>query len=131
MASLTLYFFVNRYRSEKKSLPQDCVSLRGHFAPRLFLLSSSFPEINSNAKIRMALMRHIVLYRLIRNLLHNRSWGDLIHRVITAAPFFPTLMFGNTNKTAWFQRCSFSSGAKFCLSYFLAIVRTSFVTLIL
>ena len=33
---------LNQYRTRKKSSLQDCVSLRGHFAPRLFLLSSSF-----------------------------------------------------------------------------------------
>ena len=37
---------------------------RGHFAPRLSLLSSSFSEINSSAKVRVALKRHTVLYRL-------------------------------------------------------------------
>ena len=41
---------LNRCRTGKKSSPQDCVSPRGHFAPRLFLLSSSFSEINSSAK---------------------------------------------------------------------------------
>ena len=65
-------FHLNRYRTLwrltdaglEKSSPQDCVSPRGHFAPRLFLLSFSFSEINSSAKICMALKRHTVLYRL-------------------------------------------------------------------
>ena len=53
----------------EKSSPQDCVSLRGHFAPRLFLLSTSFFDRDPSAKIRMALhrlnfTRHTVLYRL-------------------------------------------------------------------
>ena len=52
-------------RTGKKSSPQDCVSPRGHFARRLFLLSSSFSEINSSAKIRMALKQDTVLNRLI------------------------------------------------------------------
>ena len=51
----------------KKSSPQDCVSPRGHFASRLFLLSPSFSKINWSAKIRMALKRHTVLYRLRKN----------------------------------------------------------------
>ena len=50
----------------RKSSPQDCVSPRGHFASRLFQLSSSFSEINSSAKIRMALKRHTVLHRLTK-----------------------------------------------------------------
>ena len=59
----------------KKSSPQDCVSPRGHFAPRLFLLSSSFSKINSSAKIRMALKRHTVLYRLtLRRPLRRKLW---------------------------------------------------------
>ena len=59
----------------KKSSPQDCVSPRGHSAPRLFLLSSSFSKINSSAKIRMALKRHTVLYRLtLRRPLRRKLW---------------------------------------------------------
>ena len=59
----------------KKSSPQDCVSPRGHSAPRLFLLSSSFSKINSSAKIRMALKRHTVLYRLtLRRPLPRKLW---------------------------------------------------------
>ena len=65
----TNFFFwifgrVNRCRTEKKSSPQDCVSPRGHFASRMFLLRFSFFEINSSARIRMALKRHTVLHRL-------------------------------------------------------------------
>ena len=48
-------FLLNRYRTEKKSSPQDCVSLRGYFAPRFFLQRFSFFEKNSSAKIRLAL----------------------------------------------------------------------------
>ena len=60
----------------KKSLPQDWVSFRGHFAPRLFLLSSSFFDKNSSAKICMALKRHTVLYRLRLNIGDQQDKGD-------------------------------------------------------
>ena len=63
------FFRLNRCRTGKKSWPQDCVSSRGHFTPRLFLLSSSFSEIKSSAKIRIAHKRHTVLYRLSANFL--------------------------------------------------------------
>ena len=66
---LVFQLCVNRYRTEKKSSPQDCVSSRRHFAPRLFLLRYSFFDRNSSARIRMALKRHTVLHRLtIENL---------------------------------------------------------------
>ena len=52
---------------EKKFATGLCVPSRTfHSAgepPRLFLFSSSFSEINSSAKTRMALKRHTVLYR--------------------------------------------------------------------
>ena len=63
----------------KKSSPQDCVSPRGHFAPRLFLPSFSFSEINSSAKIRMALKRHTVLYRL--RILHVYYFHNIFFRI--------------------------------------------------
>ena len=40
--TFALIIFFNRYRTEKKYSPQDCVSLREHFAPRLFLQRFSF-----------------------------------------------------------------------------------------
>ena len=70
----------------KKSSPQDCVSPRGHYAPRLFQLSSSFSEINSSAKIRMALKR-TVLYRLKYIVIYcfsvtlDRIWGFWAFRI--------------------------------------------------
>ena len=60
----SIFRSINRYRTEKKSSPQDCVPLWGHFAPRLFLLRVSFFDRNLSEKIRMALKRHTVLYRL-------------------------------------------------------------------
>ena len=45
----------NRYKTEKKSSLQDCVSSQGHFATRLILLRFSFFDRNSSEKIRMAL----------------------------------------------------------------------------
>ena len=86
----------------KKSSPQDCVSPRGHFAPRLFLLSSSFSKINSSAKIRMALKRHTVLYRLtLRRPLRRKLWMRWFFDVSKVkessffyfGPHWPTLRF--------------------------------------
>ena len=53
--TFALIIFFNRYRTEKKYSPQDCVSLREHFAPRLFLQRFSFFDKNSGARFRMAL----------------------------------------------------------------------------
>ena len=45
----------NRYTREKKVRRRTVYPFRGHFAPRLFLHRFSFFEINSSARIRMAL----------------------------------------------------------------------------
>ena len=56
MASSGLYRLTDT--GLERRAPEDCVSLRRHFAPRLFLLLFLFPDWNSGARIRMALNRY-------------------------------------------------------------------------
>ena len=93
----------------KKSSPEDCVSPRGHFAPRLFLLSSSFSEINSSAKIRMALKRHTVLYRLTflkKQVLQIFFLIDLENLDLQKRSFYLTSSVGPvTAASRWEKKC--------------------------
>ena len=50
-----IFDFFNRYRTERKSSSQDCVSLSWKFRFAPLLLRFSFFDTNSSARIRMTL----------------------------------------------------------------------------